>query len=258
MINVVKIGGNVIDNPGELNEFIKNFSKIPDYKILIHGGGKEATRLSKSLGLEPCMINGRRVTDSNTLNVVVMVYAGLINKRIISKLQANGCNAIGLSGADGNLLKTIRRNPEPIDFGYVGDVNGYQDVNTSLLFSLLECGYTPVICAITHDGNGQLLNTNADTVASAVATALAQIKPVSLTTCFELDGVLADIDDPESIISEINISEISRLKDEGIISGGMIPKIDNAVNAVISGVSEVRIVNHRNIGDGRKTGTTIK
>ena len=258
MINVVKIGGNVIDNPEELRKFVQNFSSLSGNKILIHGGGKEATKLSKAMGLEPHLINGRRVTDADTLNIVVMVYAGLINKRIVSMLQSYGCNAIGLSGADGNLLTTVRRPSEPIDFGFVGDIKDKNCVNIALLNDLINAGYTPVICAITHDGNGQILNTNADTVASAIATGLAQTRKVALTMCFELDGVLSDINNPESFIKEIHIDEVDDLKNNGIISGGLIPKIDNAVNAVKSGIAEVRIVNHKNIGHEDGRGTIIK
>lgn len=258
MINVVKIGGNVIDNPDELQKFVQNFSSLSGNKILVHGGGKEATKLSKSMGLEPRMINGRRVTDADTLNIVIMIYAGLINKRIVSMLQSCGCNAIGLSGADGNLLTTVRRPPEPIDYGFVGDVTDGNCVNSALLNDLVNAGYTPVICAITHDGNGQLLNTNADTVASAIATGLVQTQKVTLTMCFELNGVLADVNDAESLINEISIDKVDILKSEGIISGGMIPKIDNAVNAVKRGVAEVSIVNHKNIGAGKCKGTIIR
>lgn len=257
MINVVKIGGNVIDDSDKLHNFLTLFSSLPGEKILIHGGGKEASKLSKSMGLNPVMINGRRVTDADTLNVVVMVYSGLINKRIVSQLQALNCNAVGLSGADGNLLTTVRRAPEPVDFGFVGDVVRENSVNTEFLRTLLNSGYTPVICAITHDGKGQLLNTNADTVASAIATSLSKFNEVALTMCFELDGVLSDVNNPESIIKEIRLNDVDSLKTNGIISGGMIPKIENAINAIQKGVSEVRIINYSKIGN-LETGTTIR
>lgn len=239
-INVIKIGGNVIDNPEALAAFVERFAKIPGDKVLIHGGGKEATRMSARLGIETQMIEGRRVTDRATLDIVTMVYAGLVNKRIVAMLQANGCNAIGLSGADGNAIKAVRRPAQPIDYGFVGDIDP-ADVNDKLIGSLLDNGLTPVFCAITHDGDGNLLNCNADTVASFVAIACSRLGNTSLTFCFEKAGVLADIDDESSVIRSITSECYAQLKKDGIVSGGMIPKVDNAFKAIARGVDKVII-----------------
>lgn len=239
-LTIVKIGGNVIDDERKLEAFLSEFSILPSPKILIHGGGKEASRLSSAMGIKPNMIDGRRVTDKETLNIVTMVYAGLINKRIVSKLQANCCNAIGLSGCDGNVIKATKRPPHPIDYGYVGDID-ISDVNRAAFAKLLSAGMTLVICAIMHDGNGTLLNCNADTVASSVATALSAEYETDLIYCFELPGVLANIDDPNSIVGLITPSMRDELVDSGVIKGGMIPKIDNAIKAVEGGVRNVVI-----------------
>lgn len=239
-LTVVKIGGNVIDDERKLESFLSEFSTLPSPKILVHGGGKEASRLSSAMGIEPNMINGRRVTDKETLNIVTMVYAGLINKRIVSKLQSYGCNAIGLSGCDGNAIKATRRAPHPIDYGFVGDID-IDDVNREFLATLLSAGTIPVICAIMHDGKGTLLNCNADTVASSVAKALSADYETDLIYCFELPGVLADINNPNSIVELITPSMRDSLVDSGVIKGGMIPKIDNAIGAVEGGVKNVVI-----------------
>lgn len=253
-IKVFKIGGNVVDNPVALSTFVKDFSRIEGKKILVHGGGKEATRLSAKMGIETKMIDGRRVTDSDTINIVTMVYAGLVNKRVVALLQAAGCDAIGLTGADGNAVRAVRRNPEPIDYGYVGDISP-DDVNTNLIDSFIGQGLTPVFCAIMHNGEGELLNCNADGVASAVAIALAQKKnaEVELIYCFEKDGVLRDIDNPESLIPSINKEAYLRLKEEGVIVQGMIPKIDNAFKAIEKGVASVTIKNSANVDRNRGT-----
>lgn len=240
MINVVKIGGNVIDNPEALKSFIADFAKLPGQKILVHGGGKEATRLSAKLDIETKMIGGRRVTDRATLDVVTMVYAGLINKRIVVLLQAEGCNAIGLSGADGNAICATRRNPEPVDYGFVGDI-ATDGVNAAFIINLLQQGITPVFCAINHNGKGELLNCNADSVASAIAVACAQLAPASLTFCFEKPGVLTDVNDLSSLISHINPESYPALIESGAVTGGMLPKIDNAFKAIKSGVDTVTI-----------------
>ncbi|MDE6290706.1 MAG: acetylglutamate kinase [Muribaculaceae bacterium] len=239
-INVVKIGGNVIDDPAALAQFIHIFSELEGPKILIHGGGKEATRLSKAMGIETTMIEGRRVTDRATLDIVVMTYAGLINKRVVSMLQADGCDALGFSGADGNIIKASLRPAKPIDYGFVGDINP-NDVNDRLLRILLEAGITPVICAICHDGNGTLLNCNADSVAAAVAIGCSRIAPTILTYCFEKAGVLADVDDDDSVIQLITEESFMQLKENGTIAKGMIPKLRNALDSAAKGVSEVRI-----------------
>lgn len=239
-INVVKIGGNVIDDPTALATFVDIFSKLEGPKILVHGGGKEATRLSKSMGIETVMIEGRRVTDRATLDIVTMTYAGLINKRIVAMLQAAGCNALGFSGADGNIIKAVRRPANPIDYGFVGDIDP-KDVNDSLIRILLEAGISPVICAICHDGKGTLLNCNADSVASAIAIGASRIAPTILTYCFEKAGVLADVDDDNSVIPLITKDNFTALKENGIVAKGMIPKLTNALDSAAKGVKEVRI-----------------
>lgn len=239
-IKVIKIGGNVVDNPDTLNRFIRDFAAMPGKKILVHGGGKEATRLSTRLEIPTTMIDGRRVTTRETLDVVTMVYAGLVNKRVVSLLQAVGCNAMGLTGADGNAIRATRRNPEPIDYGFVGDIST-SSVNARLINTLLDGGVTPVFCAITHDGKGTLLNCNADTIASAVATGMAQLTPTELIYCFEQPGVMEDIERPDSVIPLITPDIYSRLRADGVVNKGMIPKIDNAFAAVNAGVRSVTI-----------------
>jgi acetylglutamate kinase len=239
-ITVVKIGGNVIDNPEALAAFIDDFSKISGPKILIHGGGKEATRLSARLGIKTRMEGGRRVTDRETLDIVTMIYAGLINKRIVAMLQAAGCDAVGMCGADGNSITATRRKPAPVDYGYVGDIDPAA-VNADLIGKLLDMHLTPVFCAINHDGKGGLLNCNADTVASSVATACSRIGSTDLIFCFEKAGVLRDINDGNSVIRNISPATYPALISEGIIDGGMLPKIDNALKAVGEGVRSVTI-----------------
>ena len=258
MIQVFKIGGNVVDNPVMLNDFLKDFAEIPGPKVLVHGGGVMASQMQKALGMTPVMIQGRRVTDEETLKVVTMVYAGWCNKTITALLQANGCNAIGLTGADGNAICARRRPPvdidgQMVDYGFVGDVKP-EGVNTTFLKSLLEQGIVPVLCAINHDSQGKLLNTNADTIASSVAIALGE--GTRLIYCFEKDGVLADKDDDSSIIPHISEKDFTRLKAEGVIANGMIPKLQNAFKAINAGVSSVIIKHARNLLN--ETGTILK
>lgn len=258
MIQVFKIGGNVVDNPVMLNDFLKDFAEIPGPKVLVHGGGVMASQMQKALGMTPVMIQGRRVTDEETLKVVTMVYAGWCNKTITALLQANGCNAIGLTGADGNAICARRRPPvdidgQMVDYGFVGDVRP-EGVNTTFLKSLLEQGIVPVLCAINHDSQGNLLNTNADTIASSVAIALGE--GTRLIYCFEKDGVLADKDDDSSVIPHISEKDFTRLKAEGVIADGMIPKLQNAFKAINTGVSSVIIKHARNILN--ETGTILK
>ena len=255
-ITVVKIGGNVIDNEAALERFVKDFAQLPSPKILIHGGGKLATRLAEKLEIPTTMIEGRRVTDAATLDVVTMVYAGLINKQVVAKLQAAGCNALGFSGADGNMIPAVKRNPKPLDYGFVGDIEASK-INTQLLGTLLESGVTPVFCAITHDGNGTLLNSNADSVASAVAVAASSIGKTDLVFCFEKQGVLRDIDDENSVISLITKADYPTLRSKGIISKGMIPKIDNAFRAIDEGVTSVTIKHSEQLNN-TTAGTVIK
>lgn len=255
-ITVVKIGGNVIDNEAALDRFVRDFAQLPSPKVLIHGGGKLATRLAEQLEIPTTMVEGRRVTDEATLDVVTMVYAGLVNKRIVAKLQAQGCNALGFSGADGNMIPARRRNPEPIDYGFVGDISS-SEINTTLLDTLLTSGITPVFCAITHDGKGTLLNSNADSVASAVAVASATIAPTNLVFCFEKQGVLRDVEDEGSVIGLITRADYPALRSEGVISKGMIPKIDNAFYAIESGVESVSIKHSGEVANPL-AGTTIR
>lgn len=245
-INVVKIGGNVIDDPTALADFVRTFSSLEGPKILVHGGGKEATRLSKDMGIETIMIEGRRVTDRATLDIVTMTYAGLINKRIVAMLQANGCDALGFSGADGNIIKASRRPASPIDYGFVGDIDP-NDVNDKLIRILLQAGITPVVCAICHDGNGTLLNCNADSVASAIAIGASRIAPTVLTYCFEKAGVLSDVEDEASVIPLITKDTFISLKETGVIAKGMIPKLTNALDSASKGVKEVRICKAENL-----------
>ncbi|PWG81113.1 acetylglutamate kinase [Pararcticibacter amylolyticus] len=237
---VIKIGGNVIDNSENLHFFLNDFASLDGYKILIHGGGKLATDLSHTLGIEPRLVDGRRITDIETLRVVTMVYAGLINKNIVAQLQRYGNNAIGLTGADANLIKASKRPVKEVDYGYVGDLNK-ASVASDKLEQLLQSGLVPVFSAITHDGEGQLLNTNADTIASAIAVAMSSSFKVSLVYCFEKKGVLRDVNDNESIIREIGSSEFEQLKSDNVIAGGMLPKLHNAFQAIQNGVSDVYI-----------------
>lgn len=240
ILYIVKIGGNVVDNPAALQQFLTDFSTIKSPKILVHGGGKIATQVAEKLGIEVTMVNGRRITDAAMLDVAVMVYAGLANKSIVAQLQANQCNAIGLSGADANSITAHKRIHPEIDYGFVGDIDA---VNTPLLQTLIDNELTPVVSAITHDGNGRLLNTNADTIAAALAVATADIYDVQLIYCFEKNGVLTNVDDENSVIPFINPPLFKELKSNGAISQGMLPKLDNAFNTLQSGVKKV-IIGH--------------
>ncbi len=254
-LTVVKIGGNVVDDPAALAGFIADFVKLDGPKILVHGGGKEATRLSKRLEMPTTMIDGRRVTDRDTLDIVTMVYAGLVNKRVVSALQAAGCNAAGLTGADGCAITATRRPAEPIDYGYVGDLTP-DGVNVPFFSTLTAAGIVPVVCAIMHDGHGTLLNCNADSVASAVATGMAKVSDVDLVYCFEKKGVLRDVDDEDSVIGLITPSVYPALRADGVITKGMIPKIDNALASLDLGVASVRICHSSDLLTG--SGTSIR
>lgn len=237
-LHIIKIGGNVIDDESKLSSFLRDFAVIGGIRILVHGGGKLATRLAEKLGIEQQMVEGRRITDAETLKIVTMVYAGYINKNIVAQLQASGCNAIGLSGADGNAIQAHKRNNAPRDYGFAGDVD---TVNAEFLSALLEEGVTPVLSPITHDKNGQLLNTNADTIAQETAKALAAHYDVSLVYTFEKNGVLENVDDEHSVIKRIDPISYNRLKAENVINAGMIPKLDNAFTALAAGVRQVII-----------------
>lgn len=235
---VVKIGGNVVDNEEALANFLKDFASIQMPKVLVHGGGKIATKISKALGIEAQMIEGRRVTDAETLDVVTMVYAGLVNKKVVAGLQSHGCNAIGLSGADANVIRSKKREAGTVDYGFVADV---EEVNGQQLSKLISDGLVPIMAPITHDKKGLLLNTNADTVASTVAVGLSNYYSVSLCYCFELPGVLRDRNDPNTLIDRIDIGAYNNLKSDGTIVEGMIPKLDNCFDAIEAGVSNVKI-----------------
>ncbi|TSA59485.1 MAG: acetylglutamate kinase [Sediminibacterium sp.] len=257
---VVKIGGNIIDENNKLVLFLKDFAAIKGKKILVHGGGKLATQLAKDLGIEQAMVDGRRITDAATLKIVTMVYAGYINKNIVAKLQANKNNAIGFTGADANLIKAHKRLPSDskgIDYGFVGDIDS---VNTSAILPLLQQDIAIVIAPITHDGNGQLLNTNADTIAQTIAVAMSNNYAVSLLYCFEKNGVLLDANNDSTVIPSINKEEYQSLKEKALIFAGMIPKLDNAFAAINSGVIKVIIGKAEMIESliVGKAGTTIQ
>jgi len=237
---VIKIGGNVVDNDTALDAFLKDFAQVEGKKILVHGGGKIATKMANELGIPQQMNEGRRITDAETLKIVTMVYAGYINKNIVAKLQANNCNAIGLSGADGNLIQAHKRTNADIDYGYVGDID---QVNTSLLSALLQVQDAIVVAPITHDKQGQLLNTNADTIAQELAKALGQHYNVELIYCFEKKGVLLDAANDDSVIAHIDKIKFEELKETKAIFDGMIPKLTNAFAALDSGVKKV-IIGH--------------
>ncbi len=235
---VIKIGGNIIDDETKLHSFLQSFASIEGKKILVHGGGKLATRVAEAMGISQQMMDGRRITDAETLKIVTMVYAGVINKNIVAQLQAANCNAIGLTGADGNLIAAHKRDHPTIDYGFVGDVDA---VNGALIDQLLLQNINLVIAPLTHDGQGSLLNTNADTIAQEIAKTMSSSYETSLIYCFEKKGVLLSAEDEESGITEINTEYFAELKKNKIISAGMIPKLDNAFAALKSGVQHISI-----------------
>jgi acetylglutamate kinase len=243
-LQVVKVGGNVIENRESLNDFLVDFTKIRGAKILVHGGGKEATQMAHKLNVPVQIIEGRRITDAANLEIISMLYAGKINKTIVALLQAYKCDSLGLTGADGNSIVAEKRSSKPIDFGFVGDVIS---VNSALFNLLLNQKITPVCCAITHDKNGQLLNTNADTIASEIASSMSAYYEVTLSYCFEKKGVLKKLIDEDSVIPSINSNQYEYLKKEGIINEGMLPKIKNCFEALKKGVTKVRIGNSKMI-----------
>ena len=254
-LKIIKIGGNIIDDRSMLELFLEKFARLPSPKILVHGGGKSATKLADKLQIEVKMIGGRRITDTDTLEVITMVYGGKINKNIVARLQAQNCNAIGFSGADGNTIVSEKRPVKPIDYGYAGDV---KKVNTETLNLLLNANTTPVLCAITHDGNGQLLNTNADTIASELAIAFASIYNTELYFCFEKNGVLRDVSDEYSVIEKMDSLMYSELKSMGVISEGMLPKLKNCFRAVDHGVQKVYVGQTEMLFDPNSKYTTIQ
>ncbi|WP_291781288.1 acetylglutamate kinase [Cecembia sp.] len=257
-VSIIKIGGNVIDFPEKLDEFLYLFSRFPGKKILVHGGGVMASKFGESMGVMPEMVDGRRITDKDTLDIVTMVYAGLINKQIVAKLQSLKQNALGMTGADGNLIRSVKRPVKTIDYGFVGDI---KEINVELLKTLTDAEIIPVICAITHDKNGQLLNTNADSIASELATNLSKKYKVNLYFCFDKAGVLIDEKNENSIVPMINEDIYAELKKENVIHSGMIPKLDNAFSALHKGVHHVWIGKAENLllaSKGKLSGTTIE
>ena len=237
-LTVVKVGGGVLEDVASLAGFLDRFVTLPGLKILVHGGGRVATKLSEQLNIESRMVEGRRITDAGTIDIVTMVYGGLINKKTVAALQARGCNAGGFTGADMNLIEAVKRPVAAIDYGFVGDIT---KVNNEVLAILLKSGITPVIAPLTHDGKGQLLNTNADTIASEIAGAMSGLFEVSLVFCFEKQGVLSDAGDDNSVIESLTAKSYQSYKDKGIIHSGMIPKIDNSFDALRKGVKQVII-----------------
>ena len=251
---LVKVGGKVVENPVALNQLISDLSKLEGRKVMVHGGGVLATKTAAALGIETTMVEGRRITDDKMIDVVTMVYAGLVNKRVVTLLQANGTNAIGLCGADMNVILSEKRPVKTVDYGWVGDV---KKVDGMALSSLIENGVVPVMAPLTHDGQGHILNTNADTIAAETAKGLAPYYDVTLVFCFEKRGVLRDADDDDSVIPSLNRSEYEALKSEGVITDGMIPKLDNAFSTIDNGVKEVIITHASSLGN-LSQGTHIK
>jgi acetylglutamate kinase len=257
---IIKIGGKIIDHEGSLLSFLFDFSKVPGHKILVHGGGKVATQIGEKLGIVSKYIDGRRITDAETVDLVTMVYGGLINKRIVAKLQALNCKAIGLTGADANLIPAKKRPVSEIDYGFVGDVDAERLAADSWQL-FIENNLVPVVAPLTHDGQGQILNTNADTIASALAVLLSTIYDVRLIYCFEKKGVLKDVNNEEDVVHLIDKDIYRDLRDEQALAAGILPKLDNAFEALKSGVREV-LIGHaddllQNVSD-RVTGTLIK
>ena len=238
-LTIVKVGGAVVEDETQLTQLLKDFSAISGRKVLIHGGGRRATQVAASLGVESKMVGGRRITDADMLSVVTMVYGGLVNKNLVARLQANGVNALGLTGADIDVIRSHKRPlKDGIDFGFVGDVD---KADGQMLSRLIEAGITPVMAPLTHDGQGNILNTNADTIASETAKALAPFYDVTLIYSFEKKGVLSNPDDDNSVIPTITRADFERYKADGTISGGMLPKIENALSAIDKGVNRVII-----------------
>ena len=254
-LTVIKVGGAVVEDEAQLTRLINDFAAIPGRKVLVHGGGRRATKVAAALGIESKMVDGRRITDADMLEVVTMVYGGLVNKNIVARLQAQGVNALGLTGADIDVIRSHKRPlKNGIDYGFVGDVDR---ANGQMLSKLIEEGITPVMAPLTHDGNGNILNTNADTIAATTAMALAPFYDVTLVYCFEKPGVLSNPDDDSSVIANITRPLFNDLVADGTIASGMIPKIENALDAIGKGVGRVLITKADAIGQKGK-GTTIK
>jgi acetylglutamate kinase len=252
-LTIIKVGGKIVEEEATLRKLLQDFSALEGYKILVHGGGRSATKIASQLGIESQMVEGRRITDAETLKVVTMVYGGLVNKNIVAGLQSLNVNALGLTGADMNLIRSEKRPVTTVDYGYVGDV---KEVNATLLVSLIKQGIVPVLAPLTHDKEGNMLNTNADTIAGETAKALASSFDVTLVYCFEKKGVLRDENDDNTLIPLINRNTFTQLVTEGIIQGGMIPKLENSFQAIEAGVKEVIITKADAIAPGQ--GTCVK
>lgn len=251
-LTIVKVGGKIVEEPHSLNQLLSDFSKIDGYKVLVHGGGRSATAIAAKLGIESQMVNGRRITDEETLKVVTMVYGGLVNKQIVAGLQAMNVNALGLTGADLNYMRSEKRPVKDVDYGYVGDV---KEVNSNILADLISKGVVPVLAPLTHDNAGNMLNTNADTIAGEAAKALSNHFEVTLMYCFEKKGVLLNENDDDSVISKLTPDLYKKYVEEGIINGGMIPKLENSFDAINAGVKQVIITKADQIHT--QNGTTI-
>jgi acetylglutamate kinase len=252
-LTLIKVGGQIVEEPETLQQLLSDFSKIAGHKVLVHGGGRAATKIAAQLGIESQMVNGRRVTDAETLKVVTMVYGGLINKQIVAGLQALNVNALGLTGADMNYMRSEKRPVKEVDYGFVGDV---KEVDAEILSELISQNVVPVLAPLTHDKKGNLLNTNADTIAGEAAKALARYFDVTLMFCFEKKGVLSNPEDDNSVIPAITQEDFKQYVSEGIINGGMIPKLENAFEAIAAGVKQVVITKADEIG--KNSGTIVK
>lgn len=253
-LTIIKVGGGIVENNESLKRLLKNFAAVEGNKLLVHGGGRSATKMAEKLGVETKMVDGRRITDQAMLQVVTMVYGGLVNKNIVAGLQAEGVNALGVTGADMNLILSVKRPVKTVDYGWVGDV---KRVNANGIAGLIASGVVPVIAPLTHDGMGNMLNTNADTMAGETAKGMAELFDVTLVFCFEKDGVLMDENDDNSVIPELGTELYAELKDKGIVNKGMIPKLDNSFATLSAGVKEVIITHANNLNDLTK-GTHIK
>lgn len=247
---LIKVGGKIVEEENTLKQLLHDFSKLDDLKILVHGGGRSATKIAEQLGIESKMIDGRRITDAETLRVVTMVYGGLVNKNIVAGLQSIGIDALGLTGTDMDIIRSEKRPVKDIDYGFVGDV---KYVRAEALSFLLERNIVPVLAPLTHDGKGNMLNTNADTIAAETAQAMSQFYDVTLVYCFEKKGVLMDETDDNSVIPQLNREDFKKHVAEGIIQGGMIPKLDNAFKSIDKGVTEVVITQASDLGKNEGT-----
>lgn len=249
-LTIIKVGGKIVEEEASLKQLLEDFSEIKGHKILVHGGGRSATKIAEKLGIESKMVNGRRITDVDTLQVVTMVYGGLVNKNIVAGLQSIHVNALGLTGVDMDVIRSEKRPVKDIDYGFVGDV---KKVKADVLKLLLDQQIVPVLAPLTHDGQGNMLNTNADTIASETAQAMAEYYEVTLVYCFEKKGVLLDENDDDSVIPELDKVAFQKYTKEGIIQGGMLPKLENAFGSIEKGVKEVVITQATDIGKGRGT-----